>query len=482
MMTGAVHVPLYPAIESAKLAAILDEIKPVLIFAGNKKLEKKLLDASKQLNVRIISVDNSGTSQFGSFLDDARFKTEVLLQRKQSVQPDDIASITYLSGANTPLRGVILTHKNHVFNILQYSKEHHLQHCSVGLSFLPLAHSFERTVNYSLQYQGVEVHYCDGFQLVPAALRKQKPDIIQVVPLVLYRIMDTIKSEIEKFGTVKKHLALWIIHLAENTEANRQNFIKSLLFSIFLKDIKKFFGGRLKVVLCGGAALNSSVFNIFNAAGIKIYEGYGLTEAGPLVSYNRPDAYKPYTLGKPMPGVNVKISDDGEVLVQSGGVMQGYYLHDDSAVDKSGWLHTGDTGYLDNDGFVILNGLKKIIFKMSSGLYFNPLAAEEIIVNLSGLQHVWISGHNRNELTAVLPITEVITEKIMSHIKSALATYNTHSAKQARVSQYYMVNDEWTASNGLLNTDLSLNRQALASKYHTLIQAQSNQTQPAIRL
>jgi long-chain acyl-CoA synthetase len=238
LQTGAVHVPVYPGIDIAKLAAIVSETKARIAFISNKAVLKKIMQIpGNPLNLIVSFEQAEGAVFYEDFLKQGTEKKETLGLIKKTVQPNDPASIIYLSGSNTPLKGVILSHNSHIFNILNYSKSHHFEGCRRSISFLPLAHSFERTVNYSFQHLGIEVCYSEGIASLPANLKLKKPDVMLAVPLVLERIIENTKTEIQKTSGITGHLARLAMKLAAKGKAgplSRPIFLKKVLFNLSL--------------------------------------------------------------------------------------------------------------------------------------------------------------------------------------------------------------------------------------------------------
>jgi long-chain acyl-CoA synthetase len=452
---------------------------------------KQLRECSLEL---IVCFDRTeGAVSYEDFLKQGKENRRELETLKASVKPDDPASIIYLSGSNTPLKGVVLSHANHVFNLVFYCKSHHFDGCIHSISFLPLAHSFERTVNYSFQHLGIKVSYCEGIASLAGILKQRKPDVMLAVPLVLERIVENTKNEINKVKGISGWLARLALRLAAKEKAGpakKTLFLKEVLFSLVFKGLRNFLGGNIKVMLCGGAALRPEVLNILWAAGINTYEGYGLTEAGPLVSYNLKNAFKSQSVGKLMPGVEVRIASDSEVLVKSGGVMRGYFKTDESPVDIEGWLHTGDIGEMDAEGFLTLTGTKKEIFKLSSGLYSDPRPIETQLSLFPHIDKIWVFGHNKSFLTAIVipdynsvnykanPVPAVKrtnsrpadSEIIRMEIEKEISSYNSSCQKYDQIVKFEITDDVWTAENGILNNEGTLNRQMLYSQYRSVIE------------
>jgi long-chain acyl-CoA synthetase len=494
LQAGAVHVPLYPGVDVVKLSSVLDETKARIAFISNKSVLRKIRQLPKCELQLIVSFDPAeGAVSFEEFLQQGNENRQELDVIKASVKPDDPASIIYLSGSNTPLKGVVLSHANHVFNLLYYCTSHHFEGCTHSISFLPLAHSFERTVNYSFQYLGIKVSYSEGIASLAGILKQKKPDVMLAVPLVLERIVENTKNEIQK----AKGIIGWLAHIAlrlaakEKAGSAKKSFsLKNSLFRLIFKGLRNFLGGNIKVLLCGGAALRPEVLNILWAAGINTYEGYGLTEAGPLVSYNLKNAFKRQSVGRLMPGVEVRIASDNEVLVKSGGLMKGYFKIEETPIDSEGWLHTGDFGEMDAEGFLTLTSTKKEIFKLSSGLYSDPRPIETQLSLFLHIDKIWVFGHNKSFLTAIVipdynsvnykanPVPAVKrtnsrpadSEIIRMEIEKEISSYNSSCQKYDQIVKFEITDDVWTAENGFLNNDGALNRQTLYSQYRSVIE------------
>jgi len=480
LQAGAVHVPLYPGVDVPKLAGILAQTEARIAFISNKSVLRKIKQLRECSLELIVCFDRTeGAVSYEDFLKQGKGNRRELETLKASVKPDDPASIIYLSGSNTPLKGVVLSHANHVFNLVYYCKSHHFEGCNHSISFLPLAHSFERTVNYSFQHLGIKVSYCEGIASLAGILKQKKPDVMLAVPLVLERIVENTKNEIQKAKGINGWLARIALRLAAKEKAGsaKKSFsLKNSLFRLVFRGLRNFLGGNIEVLLCGGAALRPEVLNILWAAGINTYEGYGLTEAGPLVSYNLKNAFKRQSVGRLMPGVQVRIASDNEVLVKSGGLMNGYFKMEETPIDSKGWLHTGDLGEMDAEGFLTLTGTKKEIFKLTSGLYTDPRPIELQLEAFPHIGKIWVHGHNKPFLTAIIipgnynnsRTTE--SDIIKVEVEKEIFSYNSSCQKYDQIVKFEIADDMWTAENGFLNNDGTLNRQMLYSQYRSIIE------------
>lgn len=494
LQLGAVHVPAYSGLTDEKLFNILSATACKAIFLSGKQLLQKILSfkadlPSLQLIVSFDALDNALNFDDLLRLGETSADPVALQKARDNVKPNDPASVIYISGATTPVKGVVLTHQNHVSNLTGYAQLPHFRNLHDTVSLLPLAHSFERTINYCQQYFGLTVWYNEKLPGMIRDFAEVKPETLVMVPLLVERLFGSLEQQTVQKETILSKLGRKGIAAAKRLEPGQIPALKDVVPFYLAKWLifpgwRKTLGGNLKFILCGGAALEPNLLNLAFAAGIPIFEGYGITEAGPLVSYNHQDHFGKYTVGKPMPGVSVKIDDDGEVLVKSEGVMAGYLDEEKlSVIDNEGWLHTGDLGVLDTKGYLSLTGIKKDIFKLSSGLYVSPGYIEEQLKQSGFIRNAWVYGHNRNHLVAVLvpDLKEIylkypgmkqqeITGKAFHQsldeiLSNEVRIYNNRSRGPDQVLRFCWVSDEWSVENGLLSPEKTLNRGNLLEKY-----------------
>jgi len=489
LQIGAVHVPLSPAIEAKKLLQIVSETNARIAFVSNRSMFRKLSQFPATTLEWIVSFDPlEGITHYEDFLKTGTENPTLLQKLKSEVNPEDTASVIYLSGSNTPVRGVELSHAGHIFNTLGYSDYGLFTRFSNTISFLPLAHSFERTMNYAFQFLGIRVYYTESMNALMGLLKSENPEVIVVVPLVLEKLFEKARNEIYRLRGIKGIYLRWILKLTLKqppTLSGSSFSLKSFVFRSSLVRLSSLLGTNLKMIICGGAALNPELLNVFWAAGIRLFEGYGLTEAGPVVTCNNQSYFRAYSAGKPMLGVTIKTAPDGEILVRSNGNMKGYFNQTSSSIDEKGWLHTGDLGTIDEKGFLTLTGTKKDIFKLSSGLYTDPRPIEKQLSLSSLIKQIWVYGHNRNFLSAIVvaqmehnnakinPKLDVEANTTLQNdyagiklqIEKEILFYNSSCQKYDQIVKFEIVNDEWTVENGVLNDNGTLNRLTLYSKY-----------------
>lgn len=503
LQIGAVHVPLYPTINDEELLWALNESEATVIFAGNKFLVQKITALLPDLpSVKhVFSFDEvPGTTPFSHLVELGRNhrQPELLAQRKQQVKPSDLASIIYTSGTTSQPKGVMLSHANHVSNMLVASFTIRLRPQETILSYLPLSHSYERMVNYVCQYIGLSVHYSDSVNNILANFREVKPQILVTVPLLLERVYEGILKKGMKLHGLSKIIFDWSLRIGNRYRpvepmgwwyTTRLNLARKLVF----KKWQEALGGNMRKIICGGAKVQPHLLRIFWAAGIPVYEGYGLTEAAPLVAYNTEDDFRPGTIGKPIADVLVRISEEGELLVKGANVMQGYYRHPEltaEAIDAEGWLHSGDRAEADPDGFLRITGRIKEIFKVASGVYVYPETLENRLKQSFFIANCMVVGEHHNYLAAIVaPHFEYIREwcaehhlaapaddndlmnlpKVRAQLDAEVKRFGQSPKESENIARWAFVSDEWSVDRGELTPSMKLRRRFVAAKYEQQI-------------
>jgi long-chain acyl-CoA synthetase len=496
LQVGAIHVPLYPNVDDEKLEKIILETECKFVFTGSKALYNKVLlyKSKAETSFQLVSFDKfNGAYYFDEFLNSGKenLDREYLSKVKASVETEDTASITYISGATTEAKGVELTHQNQVANILSSTRVMGLLPGMNCISLLPLAHSYERGINYALQYLGVTIWYNENFKNLQHELQEIKPDVLYIVPLIANRLYSNFFLRRSLSSPLRKLFLKAAMKYAENFDSGKSSgkkLIHKIWDLLIYSQWRETAGGKLQILYCGGAALKPQMHNAFHAAGIKIYDGYGLSEAGPLVAFNNPKAHKSFSVGQAIDIATLKIAADGEVLVKSPSVMKGYFKNPAAtaeAIDADGWLHTGDKGKIDPEGFLTLTGVKKPIFKLSSGLYADPVTIEQKLIQSELILRAWVFGENQDFLSAILiPDFEALFSWCKMHdveitgrqdllsfpaiadlISSDIKKYNETCQRPDRVMKYEFLLEKWSQTTGELHPDGRLNREVLKEKY-----------------
>lgn len=393
---GAFAVPIYNTLPPNQISYILQDAGVRGVVVSNAEQLQKIVeilpelpglqfiivfDAPEQLPERVHSLGQVLEIGRRNMPDEAIFRQEAL-----RATPDDLATLIYTSGTTGSPKGVMLTHDNLCSNVAAVGWIAGDDRDNLAVSFLPLSHVFERMVDYVYMSNGIPIAYVPNFEEVAQALAEVKPTIVCAVP----RVYEKLYARILGVEGIKRSLVFWArrvaLEWAELASAGRPvpfglKMQHGLADRLVYKTIRAKIGGRLKFFVSGSAPLNPQIARFFYGAGVLILEGYGLTETSPVTNVNRPDANRIGTVGKPVPGTEVMIADDGEILVRGRQVMKGYYKLPEAtaeAIDADGWFHTGDIGDLDDDGFLRITDRKKELIKTAGGKYVAPQPIENL--------------------------------------------------------------------------------------------------------
>ncbi|RYE15183.1 MAG: long-chain fatty acid--CoA ligase, partial [Sphingobacteriales bacterium] len=401
LQIGAYQIPLYPTLGEQDIRFILNDAEINLVFVADEALYNKLSAVAATIDraINIYTFNNvPGANCWTQLLEPA--ETADLQSYRDAVTEEDIITIIYTSGTTGTPKGVMLTHKNLVQNII-HSAVIFPPEVRVVVSFLPLSHIFERMIVYLYMYLGVEIFYAESMDTIVADIQHVKPNGFSCVPRLLEKIYDRIMEKGKALTGIKRALFFWSVGLAETYEMDNgwwYKFKLSIARALVFKKWNEALGGNVELLVSGGAALNVRLCRIFWAAGMPVYEGYGLTETSPVITVNEPRSVMFGTVGVPIEGVEVKIAEDGEILTRGHNVMKGYYKRDDltaETIDADGWFHTGDIGELVNGKYLKITDRKKEIFKTAGGKYVAPQVLENKFKESSFIEQIMVVGENR---------------------------------------------------------------------------------------
>jgi len=488
MQTGAIHVPLSISIAEQTLISIIEETQAKWIFLSNKfvynKIKKIIPDF---INSKLISFDQiEGIENIENLKTRIPSVAEIsnLQQIKNNILEDQTATIIYTSEITDIIKGVELSHKNIVSNFIAASPTLCLMSNYKGMSYLPLNHAYERMTNYMFQYLGISVYYADTYSSILNNFKEIKPNVIALVPLFLEKIMQEFKKESNYKSAWAKYWLNKAINVNKKKLSLNNYFIDKIIYSFWRKSL----GGNIKRIICGGAALKPELFNLYWAANIHVYEGYGLSETSPLLTVNKYKAVKPHTVGQALNGVKLKISENNEILCTGPNLMIGYYKKPEltkQVIDEQGYLHTGDTGYIDDEGYLTLTGRIKTSFKTSSGIYIVPEKNEKILKQSILIKNALIIGAGKSYLTAlIVPNIEELKKRfsfeikeqcsfnnasVLSFYKKEISNYNSQVPETEKIIKFKLVEEKWSIETGELNSLSELNRIAILKHYNTQI-------------
>ena len=521
LLAGIVDVPIYLSSAPEAVTFILEHSASKAVFVSNLALLGELAPILKETpGVQHIIVaemeDNASPPALPEgvgllSLDEVRERgrqqssdhDEAIQQLRNEIQPDDLATIIYTSGTTGQPKGVLLTHENISYNAMTAfsglkgyvpgpDKE-------VAISFLPLTHIFARALHYGSVAYGTSVYFSTPENLV-ADLAKVRPTTFATVPRVLEKVYSRIEERTENMTGLKKSIGLWALEVAEDYELGEtpgplQKIKLALADRLVFKKWRAALGGRARFVIAGGAALNKKLANVFGAAGIPIYQGYGLTETSPVITYNRPGRNRAGTVGEPLPGLEVTIAEDGEILTRGPHVMKGYYKAPDKTrevLDDDGWFHTGDIGEFTDEGFLRITDRKKDLFKLSTGKYVMPQPLENRLGIESLVEHAVVVGAGHKFCTALIfpdeealrsfarsagldaeqPIDNLLAEQpVIDEYQQLVDQANQGMDHWSTIKSFVLIPDHLTIENGLLTPTLKVKRSKVCAAYEDEIAA-----------
>jgi long-chain acyl-CoA synthetase len=498
---GLVVVPIYTEDRADNVLYILEHSGVKLLLIGGPLQWERLTGKLKGVRTlkRVVAIADCNESQNKKLVQlDTWLANGVDVQRRPILSPGDLASIVYTSGTTGRPKGVKLSHRNILSNVHSCAQSGLADEAKLYLSFLPLSHTFERTVGYYLPIMmGAVVAHTRSIQDLPADLLSLKPEGLISVPRIFEKVYSRIKDNLSK----QSFFARFIFNLAVETGWHRFEFhhkrakwsptllLWPLLKKLVADKVISKLGGNLKVAISGGAALSPEISRVFVGLGIPVYQGYGLTETSPVVSVNTNEHNIPSSIGKALSGFEVKIGMDDELLVKGDSVMMGYW-HDQEAtnrvIDENDWLHTGDKARIE-DGYIYITGRLKDIIVMSTGEKVPPVDMEHSILSDPLFEQVMVIGEGRSFLSALVVLnenewnnfaeendfrlasetTEEIEKALLERISKCLHAFPGY----AQVYQLTRLNDPWTVENDLLTSTLKMKRSKIYETYVEQIEA-----------
>lgn len=503
---GAVNVPLYPTISSKDYEYILNHSESIYCFVSDKEVYDKVIAIKDNVNSlkKIFSFNKiKGCAHWSELLKEGSemdHDQEVTKMRDQ-VKTEDLATIIYTSGTTGVPKGVMLSHKNVVSNVISSSKRLPL---SIGnasaLSFLPICHIFERVILYIYMYNSVSVYFAESIETIADNLREVKPEVMTAVPRLLEKVYDKIYAKGEELSGIKQKLFYWAVNIGLKYEPYGQNgawyeFKLKIANKLILSKWKDALGGNLLQICSGSAPLQPRLQRVFTAAGMTLVEGYGLTETSPVISVGdmRSNNFKIGTVGKIIDGVEVKIADDGEILCKGPNVMMGYYKEEKmtDGVMTDDYFHTGDIGEIDGDGFLKITDRKKEMFKTSGGKYIAPQVLENQMKQSIFIEQIMVVGSGRRMPTAIIqPNVEFVLKwlneegiscnslndavkepKLIEAFQNEIDIHNQHFGSWEQIKKFKLTPNEWTIEDGHLTPTMKLKRKVIAEKNSDLIES-----------
>jgi long-chain acyl-CoA synthetase len=503
---GAVNVPIYPTLTGEQTAALIADAGCRIAVVSTRGQYDKLNAVLSMTSLESIIMMDATLPHEGAFaLRDLIHGADALGSEHdpifdalvRSIKPEDPATLIYTSGTTGEPKGVVLSHGNIAANQNHAATDFYFDRRDASISFLPLSHITARALDYVMYRLGVQVAYCSNFDSLAEALTTIRPTVFVGVP----RVFEKIRQEVERrtgCSPYKKRLLVWALGVgnrhAETAYDGRRpgSLVWNLADRIAYSKLRAAFGGRVKVFVVGGAPLGIETARWFAAMGIPLWEGYGLTETSPIIALNTPLFHRIGTVGKVLRNLEVKIADDGELLVRGPSVFHSYWnkpADDAAAFDPEGWFRTGDVGYVDADGFLTITDRKKELLKTSGGKLVAPhpiesrLCASPFVMHaaLVGDKHKFISAiiapnfamledwARLQEIEAATRAELVADSRIIDLYAEIVREANTTLANFESLKRFRIVPDEWSQESGELTPSMKLKRRAINERYANLI-------------
>jgi long-chain acyl-CoA synthetase len=504
MQTGAQDVPVYPTISEEDYAYVLNHSESKYVFVSDKEVYDKVMSIKSQVpslidvysfedidgckswkEVKTLGEDDSNQATLESIMD--------------AIDVEELATLIYTSGTTGKPKGVMLSHKNISSNAMISAGRLPLElGRSKSLSFLPVCHIYERMLQYMYVYTGTGIYFAESLETISDNLKEISPEVMSAVPRLLEKVYDKIIAKGTDLTGVKKKLFFWAVELGLEWQPYGANgwwyekklgIAKKLIFSKWQEAL----GGNLLAIASGSAALQPRLARVFNAAGVPVMEGYGLTETSPVISVNdmRDGGFKIGTVGKMLAHTDVQIAEDGEIIINGPQRMMGYFKDEEKtkeAIDENGYFHTGDIGEIDAEGFLKITDRKKEMFKTSGGKYIAPQVIENMMKQSRFIEQIMVIGEGEKMPAAFIqPNFEFLTdwairkdikftdwkdlctnERVINRFQREIEEHNEKFGKWERVKTFELTPEEWTIEAEHLTPTLKLKRRNIKARYEKL--------------
>ncbi|WP_312418783.1 long-chain fatty acid--CoA ligase [Epilithonimonas sp.] len=496
LQIGAVTVPIYPSISSEDCVYNVENSGSKICIVSDEKLFDKINTIKSQLPELkdIFTFDDVKNAKNWKELLESGKETDnqqEVESIKDSISEDDLVSIIYTSGTTGKPKGVMLTHKNIVSDVLGCEdRVPHKDSKNKALSFLPLCHVYERMIIYLFTMNGISIYFAESNEKLSENLKEIKPQYMTVVPRMVEKVYDAIYKRGTEAGGLKSKIFLWSIKVAEKYKIGGSKSLAHIIADkLVFSKWREGLGGNIITLVSGSAALSKRLNTMFHAAGIPILEGYGLTETSPVIAVNSLEHTKIGSVGRPIKNIDVKIQEDGEITVKGPTVTQGYYKDEEQtkeAFTEDGYFKTGDIGILDKDNFLFITDRKKEMFKTSGGKYVAPQVIENLAKASQFIEQImvvgdgekmptalvqpdfeyaktWFSKNNINVGTSLEDIAN--SNELKAEIEKEISKINVHLGKWEQVKKIELTPEIWTENNGLLTPTLKLKRKAVKEHF-----------------
>lgn len=501
---GVVNVPIYPNITEEDYVYILNDCGAKAVFVSNEELVTSIENIRSNVPElkHVYTYDEiAGKNNYKEVLALGKDGDESSIKAlKDAIKQEELATLIYTSGTTGKPKGVMLSHQNLVANVLASEERLPIGKDYRVLSFLPLCHVFERMIDYLFIYKGISIYYAESLETIADNLKEVKPHLFATVPRLLEKVYDKIVAKGSDLSGIKKALFFWALELGLEFDPMEDkgwwyNFRLKIANKLIFSKWREALGGNVVAIVSGGAALQARLARVFTAAQIPILEGYGLTETSPVIAVNSllKEGTKIGTVGKPLDNLDVKIAEDGEIIVKGPSIMMGYYNLPDvskEVFDSEGYFHTGDIGVLEDGKYLKITDRKKEIFKTSGGKYIAPQVMENKFKESRFIEQIIVIGEGEKFASALIQPDfdflkewcdrknvkattneEMITnEQVIKRFEREVEELNKNFSNYEKIKRFELLSEPLSIDAGELTPTLKLKRKNILSKYNHLYQ------------
>jgi long-chain acyl-CoA synthetase len=500
---GAVMVPIYPTISEGDYKIILNNCEAgICIVEGIAVMNKieAIWPETPTLKQLFTFIDRGKYQYFDNLIELGKEHphTEEIEKRKAEVDEMSCATIIYTSGTTGVPKGVMLSHHN-LMNQFKNFCQTPSPWSKRAFSFLPVCHAYERALIYMYHYLGMSIYYAESIATIADNMKEVHPTMMCAVPRVLEKFYDKIYSSGKNMKGLSKTIFYWAMRITENYKIEGRSWFYNLKLKIadklvYSKIREKLGAENFDIIVSGAASITKKISGFFSAIKMPVFEGYGLTETSPVITVSNRDKYgrEVGAVGQPLPGVEVRIADNGEIICRGHNVMMGYYKQPEltaEVIDKDGWFHTGDLGKFNEHGLLQITGRMKNLFKTSLGKYVNPDVVEGKFNTSGFIEQIVVLGENQKFAAALIrpdfaflkdwckahniPFTTneemILNEEVKKRYDREVKKLNEGLGEVEKVKKYQLVADEWTIANGILTPTLKVKRKVVMERYCDLI-------------
>ncbi len=507
MQIGAINVPIYPTISQEDYHYILNDCEAKLVFLDGVAVMNKVTNVLSDIpSIKYVytMVDREKYPYFDQIiaLGTLHPHKEELEARKAAVKSSDCMTLIYTSGTTGTPKGVMLSHSNVINQVLGVYDIIPCKPGTVAFSFLPECHAYERMLIYTYQYLGMAIYYAESLATLADNIKELRPSMMCCVPRVLERFYEGIIASGKKMHGITRAIFFWAVSLAERykIDPDKRDWLYNLKLRIadklvYAKIRQKIGADRFERVVSGAAALNHKIAAFFSAIQMPVFEGYGLTETSPVIAVSNKGAHQREVgcVGPALRGIDVKITEEGEIICRGHNVMMGYYKHPEltaEVIDRDGWFHTGDMGQFNENGLLMITGRIKSLFKTSGGKYINPDVIETKFMGSKLIEQVVVVGENQKFAGALIvpsfaylkswcakekirfttPELVIKMPEVQKLFFKEVQELNKGLGETEKIKKHVLLADEWSVSNGLITPTLKVKRRAITTKYKDVIE------------